>query len=157
MLVPEYWKNLFVASAFLFQLVLIGHFALRNRRFELAIRYGPVVYALCIPASAVSLLLLLGGMPWSFWTGGFIYLVWGLFGYSVEYVRKVEWRNPIRWPIFGPYVFLYLATVMFYWWPLALIWKPFWYGYALLFIISTLLNFSSHKGPQSHPTESKPS
>lgn len=138
---------LFVASAFLFQLVMISHFALRRWHFRLAMRYGPIVYALSIPASVASVLLLLGGKTWSLWIGGLIYLVWATFGYSTEYVRRIEWRNPIRWPVFGPYVFLYLATVMFYWWPLALIKKPLWYAYAVLFIISTILNIASHKRP----------
>lgn len=138
---------LFVISAFLFQIVLIAHFALRKWRFDRAIRYGWIVYALSIPAVVVSVLLLKGGMTWSLWAGGFIYLLWALFGYAVEYTRKIQWRNPIRWSIFGPYVFLYLATVMFYWWPLALIQKSLWYVAALLFIVSTILNVNSHKGP----------
>jgi hypothetical protein len=66
----------------------------------------------------------------------------------VEYVGEIEWRNPIRWPVFGPYVFLYLATVMFYWWPLALVSKPLWYVYAVLFSASTILNVTSHRGSE---------
>ena len=51
---------LFVASALLFQIVLIiadgyiRHFALRKWRFSLAMRYGWIVYGLSIPAAAVS-------------------------------------------------------------------------------------------------------
>lgn len=137
-------ETLFVVTAFLFQLVLIVHFTLRKWRFDTAIRYGPMVYALSLAAFAVSLRLLLGGKPWSLWLGGLLYLVWAIFGYTVEYVKKIEWRTPIRWPIFGPYVFMYLATVMFYWFPLALVYKPLWYGYAALFIVSTFLNMTSH-------------
>jgi hypothetical protein len=37
---------------------------------------------------------------------------------------------------------------MFYWFPLALVYKPLWYGYAILFVISTLLNITSHKAHQ---------
>ena len=135
---------LFVVSAFLFQIVLIIHFALRKWHFDLAMRYGWIVYALSVPAATVSLLLLLGGKPWSLWLGGFIYLIWATLGYIVEYVKDIRWRNPIRWSIFAPYVFLYLATVMFYWWPLALISRPLWYVYAVLFVISTILNITSH-------------
>ena len=132
--------------AFLFQIVLIIHFALRKWRFETAMRYGPIVYALSIPAVALSISLLLGGKTWGLWIGGFIYLIWAVYGFWVEYVKRIQWRNPIRWSIFGPYVFLYLATVMFYWFPLALISKPLWYVYAALFVISTILNATSHKG-----------
>ena len=140
-------ETLFVIFAFLLQVTLIVHFALRKWRFPFAMRYGWIVYALGLPAFCVSLLLLLGGKPWSLWTGGIIFLIWAIFGYTVEYIKKIQWRTPVLWPVFAPYVFLYLATIMFYWWPLALIWKPLWYIYAVLFVISTLFNVTSHKSP----------
>jgi hypothetical protein len=151
---PNNMEVVFVVTAFLFQIILIIHFALRKWRFKTAMRYGPIVYALGFPAALVSLWSLLSGMSWSFWLGGFIYLIWAIFGYTVEYIRKIEWRNPIRWPTLGPYVFLYLATVMFYWFPLALIWKPLWYVYGILFVISTVLNVTSHKSPGNHTRSS---
>jgi hypothetical protein len=138
-------ETLYVVSASLFQTILIIHFALRKWHFDLAMRYGWVVYALSIPAFALSLFILQGGKSWPFWLSGFIYLIWAIYGYLVEYVRGIQWRTPIRWPIFGPYIVLYLATVMFYWWPLALIYKPLWYVYAVLFLISTFLNVTSHQ------------
>jgi hypothetical protein len=138
-------ETLFVFFALLFQIILIIHFALRKWCFNMAIRYGPIVYVLGILAAVASTLMILGGKSWFLWIGGFLYLTWGVYGYWVEYVRKIEWRNPIHWPVFGPYIFLYLSTVMFYWWPLALIYKPLWYGYAILFMISTIFNLTSHK------------
>lgn len=143
----ESLEVLFVIWAFLFQAVLIVHFALRRWAFDrYTLRFGWIVYAMSIPAVVVSLILLVEGTTWSLWVGGFIYLVWAVYGYTVEYVKRIQWRNPIRWPIFGPYVFLYLATIMFYWWPLGLVSRPLWYVYAVLFIISTTLNVTSHKG-----------
>ena len=138
---------LFVITAFLFQVILIIHFLLRKWAFDAYImKYGWIVYALSVPAAAVSVLLLSGGMTWSLWLGGFLYITWAIYGYVVEYVKKIEWRDPIRWSIFAPYLFLYLATVMFYWFPLALVSRPLWYVFAVLFIISTILNLTSHKG-----------
>jgi hypothetical protein len=139
---------LFAASALLFQIVLVVHFALRKWNFFLILRYGWIVYALSVPAAVVSLLLLLGGTTSSLWLGGFIYLVWAAYGYGVEYVRRIRWRNPIRWSILAPYVLLYLATVMFYWWPVGLVSRPLWYVCAVLFLVSTTLNITSHKGPE---------
>ena len=37
--------------------------------------------------------------------GGFLYLAWAIFGYVVEYRKGIEWRAPIRWSIFGPYIY----------------------------------------------------
>jgi hypothetical protein len=78
----------FVVTAFAFQVVLTIHFALRRWRFATAMRYGPLVYALSVPAAAISIVLLMGGKTWSLWLGGFLYLVWALFGFAVEYVRE---------------------------------------------------------------------
>ncbi len=143
------YQILFLIAAFLVQLILIAHFALRKWRFHLAVRYGPVVYALSIPAATLSFFLLRSGMDWFFGLGGCIYLIWALYGFAVEYIFKIDWRTSLRWPILVPYVILYLATIMFYWWPLALIYKPLWYVYAVLFVISTYLNVASHRKPES--------
>ena len=44
--------RLFIGWAFAFQLILIAHFAVRKRFFEsYTLRYGWLVYALCIPAA----------------------------------------------------------------------------------------------------------
>ncbi len=139
------YSVLFVCAAFLFQIVLIIHFALRKWKFNLAVRYGPIVYALGIPAAIVSFLFVLAGKPWSFWMSGFLFLIWGTFGFIVEYIRHIQWRNPVRWTVLIPYIALYLATIMFYWFPLALLYKPLWYMYGVLFLASTALNLTSHK------------
>lgn len=141
----DYLDILFVVTAFLIQIVLIAHFALRRWRFEIAVQYGWIIYALSIPAVVVSLIMLIGGKDGTFWAAGFIYLLWAMYGYWVEYVKKRQWRAPIYWPVAGPYLILYIAMIAFYWWPLGLISQALWYVYALLFIISTGLNFTSHK------------
>ena len=137
--------KLFIVWAFFFQVVLIVHFALRKHFFEsYTIKYGWIVYALCIPAVVISIILLLGGKSWSFWLGGFLYLVYAAFGYWVDYLMKIQWRNPLRLSIMFPYVFLYLSTVMFYWWPLGQLSRPLWFAYAILFVLATILNITSH-------------
>jgi hypothetical protein len=137
--------KLFVFFAFLFQIVLIIHFALRKWQFDIVMRYGWIVYALGVLAVIVSVILLLNGKHWTLWVGGFIYLIWAILGFTVEYGFDIEWRNPPQWSIFIPYVILYLGTIMFYWFPLGTLYKPLWYIYAVLFIISTGLNVTSHK------------
>jgi len=147
----SFWEDLdnldklFVVWAFLFQIVLIVHFALRKPFFEsYTLKFGWIVYALCIPAAVISVILLRGGKSWSFWLGGFLFLLYAAFGYWVDYVAKIQWRNPLRLSIMFPYVFLYLATVMFYWWPLVLLRRPLWFAFAILFVIGAILNITSH-------------
>ena len=139
---PLEW--VFVGWAFIFQIALIVHFALRRWRFEWVARYGWVTYALAVPATAVSLALLFGDKPWTLWLGGFLCLAWAIFGYAVDYVWKIAWRSPPRWPVLVPYIGLYLATIMFYWWPLGLFSRTLWVVYTVLFVVSTILNITSH-------------
>jgi len=145
------FEILFVVFAFLFQIVLILHFAMRKWYFDLAIRRGWIVYALSLPAVALSLYLLLNNQLWDYWAAGFLFLAWAAFGYLVEYKLRIEFRLPPRWGILVPYLLLYLSTVMFYWWPLANIHKPLWNIYLVLFIIASGLNITSHKKQSSLP------
>lgn len=141
----DIFGKLFIGFAFFLQTILIIHFALRRRRFDLTLRYGWIVYALSIPAAALSIVFILRGKSWELWAAGFLYLIWAIFGYTVEFVKKLTWRSPFLKSIGIPYVFLYLATIMFTWWPLGNLYKPLWYVYAILFLVSTLLNVTSHK------------
>ena len=137
--------RLFVVWAFFFQIVLIVHFAMRKRLFEsYTLKFGWLVYALSIPAVVISIVILVGGKPWWFWLGGFLFLIYAAFGYWIDFVRGVQWRNPLRPSIMVPYVSLYLATVMFYWWPLYRLSVPLWIAYAVLYVIATVLNVTSH-------------
>lgn len=137
--------RLFVAWAFFLQIVLIVHFAVRKPLYEsYTLKYGWVVYALCIPALVISLILLRGGKSWSFWLGGFLFVIYAAYGYWIDFVQRIPWRNPLQLGIMFPYVFLYLATVMFYWWPLGLLSRRLWFIYLILFVTATVLNLTSH-------------
>ena len=137
--------KLFVVWAFLLQIVLIVHFAIRKPLFDsYTVMYGWIVYAFCIPAVVISVILLRGGKGWSFYLGGFLFLFYAMFGFGVDYVAQIPFRNPLQLSIAIPYVFLYLATVMFYWWPLWRLSRLLWILYAILYIIATILNITSH-------------
>ena len=137
--------KLFIVWAFLLQIVLIIHFAIRNPLFEsYTAKYGWLVYALCIPAVMISIILMRGGKDWTFWLGGFLFLVYAVFGYWVDYVAQIQFRSPILPSVMVPYVVLYLATVMFYWWPLWPLSRLLWGINAVLYVIATILNIRSH-------------
>lgn len=138
------YNTLFVIWAFVLQICLIVLFAIRRSNLDLILEHGWIFYLLSIPALIVSIIMLRGGKEWSFWIGGFIFLLWAIFGLIVEYGLKIQWRSPIVWPILIPYVVLYLGTIMFYWFPLGIISRPLWYIYAVLFGLSTYLNITSH-------------
>jgi len=137
--------RLFIAWAFFFQVVLIVHFAIRQPLYETyTLKYGWIVYALGILAAAISIILLLGGKHWFFWIGGFLLFLFSAFGYWIDYVAKIQFRNPVRLDVAIPFVIFYLAAVMFYWFPLGRLSRPLWFVYAALFVIGTILNIASH-------------
>ena len=144
MLEIDRYDRLFVYTSFFIQIVLLAYFALRKWRFDTALQFGWIVYALAIPAVVVTVVLLINGKPWPLWLAGFLYAAWAILGYIVDIAQPIAWRSPILWPVFLPYVLLYLASLMFYWWPLANIQRPLWFVYAGLFVVSTILNVTSH-------------
>jgi len=138
-------NRLFIYWAFFLQTTFCIHFAIRKLLMEsYTMRYGWIIYALCIPAAVISVILLQAGKSWSFWLGGFLFVVYAAFGFWIDYVAKIPFRNPVRLSILIPYVILYLATFMFYWWPLGLIQRRLWFIYGILFILGTVLNVISH-------------
>lgn len=145
------WKNmdqldkLFVIWAFVLQLAFIVHFAVRKPLFEsYTTKFGWMVYALCIPAALISIILWRGGKSWAFWLGGLLFVAFAAFGYWADYAAQISFRNPFRLSIGAPYVALYLATVMFYWWPMGSLSRQLWIAYGILFVIATILNITSH-------------
>jgi hypothetical protein len=137
--------TLFVIWAFFLQIVLIFHFAIRKPLYDsYTLKFGWLVYALCVPSAAVSLVILFGGKSWSFWLGGFLFIAFAAYGYWIDYVKRINWRKPLRKDIMFPYVTLYLGTIMFYWWPLGLLSRPLWIAFGILFVIGSILNLSSH-------------
>jgi hypothetical protein len=137
-------NTLFVIWAFVMQICLIVLFVIRKSNLDLILKYGWIFYLLSIPAIIVSIIMLRGGKDWSFWIGGFIFLVWAIFGIVIEYQLGIKWRNPVVWSILVPYVMLYLGTIMFYWFPLGVLSRPLWYIYGVLFALGTYLNVTSH-------------
>ena len=137
--------TLFVVWAFFLEIVLIIHFAIRKPFFEsYTNKYGWLVYALSIPGVMISLILLIQGKSWFFWLGGFLFMLYAVYGYWIDYIKGISWRKPLRVDIMFPYVTLYLGALMFYWWPLAILYRPLWYAFGALFLVSTILNLRSH-------------
>jgi len=106
--------KLFVVWAFLFQILLIIHFAIRKPLFEShTVKYGWIFYAICIPAVVIGIILMHGGKGRSFWLGGFLFLVFAIFGYWVGYVAQIQFRSPLRLSVVFSYAFCTLPLRCF--------------------------------------------
>jgi hypothetical protein len=124
--------------------VLAGYFAARRWSPLLAERFGWVAYAFAALGLPLAIWLLAGGQSWRLYVGPALLASWAVFGASVDLWRKVEWRAPILWRVFVPYVALYFFAQMFLWWPLWNLQRTAWAGFLVLFVANTALNLRGH-------------
>lgn len=136
--------SLFVTFAFISQALLIFNFAAIVWRPALQKKWGWIVYASGVIALPLGVLLTASDLPWYFGFACGLFTSWAFFGYSVDILWPVGWRKPIHWSILLPYVILYISTQFAFWTPLWFIWQGYWILYALLYVISTGLNISTH-------------
>jgi hypothetical protein len=154
-MVTDLELTIFALYAIASQAILLAFFASRRWLPVVAGRFGWVAYAFGVLGLVVGAWLIASGAPWQLFAGPLLYAVWAAFGAWADLLRGVEWRQPIRWSMFGPYVTLYLAAQMFLWWPLWTYWRPGWLVYLVLFIANTSLNMVGHFGPRPN-TKARP-
>jgi D-alanyl-D-alanine carboxypeptidase len=134
----------FVLFGFLVQVLLVADFAARRWRPTLERRYGWVIYTLGIPAAGLALYLWLDGAAWYQPLAFGLFGLWALFGAWVDYLRPVAWRTPPRWPVFLPYVGLFVTSLFAFWIPLWYVGLPVWLAFGALYAVHTGLNIASH-------------
>jgi hypothetical protein len=142
--IHDRWERRFISVALGIQVVFVVFFALRKWNFALAMEVGWLVYGLAIPAVLFSVMLINARKAWYLSAAGFLFAAWATFGAWVDILHPIEWRSPILWSLFIPYVLLFTGSQMFYWWPLLRIHRPAWFIYTALYCVSTVLNVTSH-------------
>jgi hypothetical protein len=138
----------FVAFAFISQALLIFNFVTLKWKPAIQQKYGWIVYAAGLIAFLLGILFWVNKQAWYFWLAFALFTTWALFGYIIDILRPVNWREPIRWQIFIPYVILYISAQFSFWIPLWFIGLEYWIIYAVLYTISTALNISTHFRPK---------
>ena len=144
--------TVFAVFAIASQVALLAYFATRRLSVTVADRYGWLAYAFAGLGLPVGLWLFAAGAPWQLFTGPILLAVWAAFGAWADRLARVEWRRPVRWSVFAPYVILYLAAQMFLWWPMWDRWLAGWLAYLGLFVINTALNIGGHFESGASPT-----
>jgi hypothetical protein len=138
----------FVAFAFISQALLIFNFVTLKWKPAIQQKYGWIVYAAGLIAFLLGILFWVNKQAWYFWLAFALFTTWALFGYIIDILRPVNWREPIRWQIFIPYVILYISAQFAFWIPLWFIGLEYWIIYAVLYTINTALNISTHFRPK---------
>ncbi len=128
------------------QALLVAFFAARRWWPALAGRLGWLAYAVAALGIGLGAWLVATGASWRLWVGPALFGAWAVLGAAVDLWLHVEWRSPIRWSVFAPYVMLYFWSQMFLWWPLWDVSRPAWAVFALLFSANTALNLRGHFG-----------
>lgn len=131
------------------QVVLLVYFAARRVRTTVAERYGWIAYVFGLVGLPVGLWLYANHGPWQLYAGPVLFTVWAVFGGWADRLARIEWRQPVRWSVLGPYVLLYLVAQMFLWWPMWERWPTGWFVYLALFVANTALNITGHFGRSS--------
>jgi hypothetical protein len=139
-------RTVFVAFAFLVQVLLVLDFAARNLRPALERKYGWIIYALGLVAVLLAIVFAVGRQPGYAILAALIYAVWAGFGFYVDTYRQLVWRNPPRWPVLVPYVLLFIASQFAFWIPLWYVGLGYWRAYAVFYVVNTALNLYSHRG-----------
>lgn len=140
-------KVAFAIFALAVQGILAAHFAAYRWRPALHRQWGWLAYAISLPGLALGGLCWLGHLPWVYWLAPALLAAWAALGYTVDLWRPVNWRVPLRWSIFVPYLALYLAAQFAYWIPLWSIGLGYWIAYTILYAVNTALNIPTHFGP----------
>jgi len=135
--------------------VLVAYFAARRRRPQFAERHGWVAYAFAGLGLPLGIWLVVGGESWRLFAGPLLLALWAALGTAVDLWRRIEWRTPIKWRVFVPYVFLYFWAQMFLWWPLWNLWRAGWYCFLFLFVANTALNVRGHFRQDAASSEPK--
>ena len=97
----DVWTATFVAFGLLSQVGLLLYFAARRWRPDAERRWGWVMYALGVPAAGLALVGLGTAAPPEHILAYVLFAAWAGFGALVDLRLRIEWRSPIRPPIFG--------------------------------------------------------
>jgi hypothetical protein len=141
----------FVVFALASQLLMLGFFAARRWRPDLAGPLGRAVYGLGLPAVLLAVVFWASGQPANLVLAFAAYAAWSALGAFVDIVHPIAWRRPARWSVLVPYAVLLISAMMLLWVPLWWVSWWLWLLYGVLYAAHTTLNLTSHGGRDVTP------
>lgn len=136
----------FVLFALTSQVLMVGFFAARRWRPELADLLGKAVYGLGVVAAVLAVALWVTGEPGHLVLALIVYAAWSVLGAWVDVVHPIAWRQPPRWSVLVPYAALLITAMLLLWVPLWWVNWWLWLLYGILYTVHTMLNLTSHRG-----------
>lgn len=90
-------------------------FLARVKKPGLERRLGIIYIALSIPTLILIILNIVFLREWWFWVFPSIFFIFVIFEIMVDYVKKIEFRNPRKKKILVPYLLLYYISIILMW------------------------------------------
>jgi len=96
-------------------IIISSIFVLRVKKSGLERVLGILYIALGIPTLLITILNLHFQREWWFWVYPSIFLIFIVFELVVDYIKKIEFRNPRNIRILVPYLILYYISIILMW------------------------------------------
>lgn len=107
---------------------------------------GLVVIGAALPVAVVAILNALGARGTAYWAIPLAFVLWAVGAFGLDYYLKIEFREPRRPLILGPYLVLFYVSVIGLWvltWPLGVwVWLPSAASYVLH--IAAMIDAQAH-------------
>jgi hypothetical protein len=84
----------------------------RTGKMTINRQLGIVMLACAVPVAVALVAFVRARTGWLNWTGPAVYLVFVLLELMVDYVRPVEFRDPMRYQILVPYLLLFFGAIL---------------------------------------------
>ena len=94
---------------------IFAMFVLRVKKKEWAGPAGTLTISMGIPTGIIAVINLLNGRDWWLWVYPFLFVVFCLFTYIVDYALKIEFRKPRNLKILVPFLLIFYISIILMW------------------------------------------
>jgi len=96
-------------------IIISSIFVLRVKKPELERVLGILYISLGIPTLIITIFNLYFQREWWYWVYPIIFLIFIVFELIIDYIKKIEFRNPRNNRILVPYLILYYISILLMW------------------------------------------
>ena len=96
-------------------IIISAIFILRVKRPRFEHILGILYMVLGIPTLIIAIINIFFQREWWFWIFPLLFLIFIVFEFIIDYVKKIEFRNPRKNQILIPYLILYYVSIILMW------------------------------------------
>lgn len=99
----------------IFNLSVFALFLSRVKKPEVSSKIGIFTIILGIPTLIIAIINFILLREWWYWIFPLLFVVFLLFTFIVDYIKKVEFRNPRKLSILIPFLILFYVSIILMW------------------------------------------